>query len=474
MSDIATQLYTPERGIEIPKPEVDEQFKGMVDRFNGVPKFGRVGPGYITAILGEQRGDEGKGRFSDMFAEEHDIIARFNGGPNAGHTVVLPDGQELALHLIPSGITHEGKVNVIGNGTVICPIKLINEIADVRDKGFEINEENLMISSAAHIILPHHISIDELREVSKNAQGSTKSGIAPVYADKAMRDGFRMEAINNDMDELLKHLVDELLKTNEDRKLENLPPIDINERVAKFTENALELGKFVTDTTLYLNRRLRAGDNVLAEGAQAFLLDVDHGMYPAATSSSTTTGGIFTGLGVPPKYLNRVVGVAKAVQSHVGGGPFATEITDLEIANKIHGSKTEVDSEVGTTTGRERRLGHLDLAAIKRAQMINGTTEMALTKLDWVQRFGESILICTGYERKGRHLEVSPDAAYKIEQSTPVYETLPSWSEDITGVRKFEDLPREARHYINFIEEQTDVPVTMIGVGPRRDQVIVR
>ena len=409
-----------------------------------------------------------------MLAESHEIVARFGGGPNAGHTVVLPDGRDLALHNIPSGIAHADTMNVIGNGVVVDPVKLVQEIEDIREKGIEVNEDNLLISSAAHIIFPHHISADEIREGSNSAQGSTKSGIAPVYADKAMRAGMRMESINNNPFGLLSKVRDGIDNTNEHRQLIGLEPIDIDPIVDKFIHAAQLLGSYVTDTTLFLNRKLNARATVLAEGAQAYLLDNDHGMYPATTSSSTTTGGIFTGLGVPYHHLTRVVGVSKAIQSHVGGGPFSTEIHDQVIANKLHGSKTNIDSEVGTTTGRERRLGHLDLTAIKRAQMVNGTTEMALTKLDWVPRYGEQVLICTGYKRKGKYLEVSPDAAYKIEQSTPVYEKLPTWTEDVSGITQFDELPLEAQDYIKFIEGEVRLPITMIGVGPCRDQVIIR
>lgn len=197
-------------------------------------------------------------------------------------------------------------------------------------------------------------------------------------------------------------------------------------------------------------------------------------MSPYVTSSSTSTGGIFSGLGVPYHYLEKVVGVSKAVQSHVGGGPFPTEITNEDYLTRIHGALDQIDSESGTVTGRRRRLGYLDLVAIRRAQMINGTTEMALTKLDWVSRFGKTILICTAYQRKGKKIEISPDASYKLEQSTPVYEELPGWSQDVSAIREFADLPKAAQHYIKFIEEQTQLPITMIGVGPRRDQVIVR
>lgn len=428
----------------------------------------------VTVIVGEQRGDEGKGRFVDMLAAEHDIVARFNGGANAGHTVVLPDGRDLALHLMPSGIAHPHITNVIGNGTVVDPIKLSAEIETAKEKGISVNEESLMISSAAHLVLPHHVSLDEIREASAGRQGTTQSGIAPVYGDKAMRRGVRMEIINNDIDLLAEVVESGIESTNEQREEAGLPMLETTKVTDEYVRYARALGRFVTDTTLYLNTSLKSGKRVLAEGAQAFLLDIDHGMYNMVTSSSTTVGGVATGLGVPPQQIQRVIGVSKAVQSHVGGGPFATEITDEDVLERLHGRLDQVDSETGTTTGRKRRLGHLDLAAIRRAQMINGTTEMVLTKLDWVPRYGEAVLICTGYERKGKLLSVSPDAAYKIEQSKPIYETLPLWKGDVSHIREFSKLPKEAKRYIEFIEQRTEVPITMIGVGPRRDQVIMR
>lgn len=429
----------------------------------------------VTVIVGEQRGDEGKGRFADMLAEDHhDIVARFNGGANAGHTVVLPDGRDLALHLVPSGIAHDHTMNVIGNGTAVDPVKLTAEIDTIRDAGIAVGEHNLMISSAAHLILPNYVSKDEIRECGDGAQGSTKSGIAQVYGAKAERHGVRAEIINNDPDQLRDIILEGLYAVATERAKLGLPTIDPINTADRYLESARQVSELITDTTLYLNQRLQQGDSVLAEGAQAFLLDIDHGMYPYVTSSSTTSGGVCTGLGVAPRFIDRVVGVSKAVQSHVGGGPFRTEITDERLLKRLHGDKTTIDAEVGTTTGRTRRLGHLDLPAIKRAQMINGTTEMALTKLDWLPRYGRSILICTAYERKGKRLPVSPDAAYKIEQSTPYYEELPAWKTDISGARNFRELPITARRYIEFIEEKTGVPITMIGVGPRRDQVIVR
>lgn len=431
----------------------------------------------VDVLVGVQRGDEGKGRFVDYLAPDYDVVARFNGGNNAGHTVVLEDGRVLKLHLVPSGITHDGIVNVIGNGTLVNPVKLVEEIADIESKDIEVNLENLKLSSGSHLILPHHIFEDEIREASPDrSQGSTKTGIAPVAAFKAMRYGARTEEIRNNPDGLFTVIYDALCAQKPLRDAAGLEPIDDREVAKEYVESAMKIGKYVTDTVYYLNQRLNEETpaRVLAEGAQAFLLDIDHGMYPFTTSTSTVSGGASTGLGIPPQKINKVIGVAKAVQSHVGGGPFVTEVLDKDLNNQLHGDKTTVDAEYGTTTGRERRLGYLDLPQIRRANMINGTTELIISKLDWVPRFGEQVLICVDYDRKGKTLEISPDSARKLDQSTPNYEALPTWTENIQAIRSFDALPPEAQKYIEFIEKQTQVPVTMIGVGPNPDQIIIR
>jgi adenylosuccinate synthase len=428
----------------------------------------------VDAVLGLQRGDEGKGRFVDMLAENYDIVARFNGGNNAGHTVVLPNGEDLKLHLIPSGIARPGIMNIVGNGTLIDPIKLADEFDYLGTKGIEVNENNLKISSGAHLILPHHVSIDEIRELGDKKQGSTKTGIAPASASKAMRDGIRVEDINNNIDKVEKIVLDGLLAQRELREKADLEVVDEQELTAKFLEKALRMGSLSTDTVLFLNQRLGSGARVLAEGAQAFLLDIDHGMYPATTSSSTTIGGVLTGLGIRPSYVDRIYGVAKAVYSHVGGGPFVTEIHDESDLSKLHGDVTTIDAERGTTTDRTRRLGYLDVPQIRRANMVNGTHEMFLTKLDWIPRYGEEIVLCTGYTRKEKLLDLSPDSARKLEQSDPQYERLPNWSEDIQNVRNYDDLPENAKNFVTKLQELLEVPITKIGVGPQRDQVINR
>lgn len=429
----------------------------------------------VTVIEGEQRGDEGKGRFVDMLMSGYDIGARFNGGNNAGHTVVAPDGEVYRLHGLPTSVIHAGKMSVIGSGAVINPIKLVEEIDTLTRQGISISPDNLLISGGVHLTTPCHILEDEDRERGTGAQGSTKSGIAQVYAAKAARTGVRAEIIRNNPQELRQHIFFGL----RDRRELPLPRrgegvVDDQETAERYMAAAERLGEFVTDTALYLNRELDAGKWVLAEGAQAYQLDNDHGMYPYVTSSSTTSGGAAPGLGIPPQHITEVIGISKAIQSHVGEGPFVTEIHDPELLRKLHGDTSAVDAEHGTTTGRTRRLGHLDLPQIRRSQMVNGTTEMALTKLDWVPRYGGTVPVCVAYERKGRTLKIAPDAAYKLEQSTPRYEHLPGWHEDIQGVRDFDDLPKAAQGYIRFIEEMTGKFVAKIGVGPDRDQVIVR
>lgn len=432
----------------------------------------------VRVIVGEQRGDEGKGRFTDMLAHEADDVGRGQGGNNAGHTIVTDTGVELAVNSIPSGIANPGTMNVIGPGCLVNAVGLTEEMKRIEDKDFPVSPDNLMISSGAHLILPHYISMDQVRETGAGKQGSTQRGISPAAGAKYNRDtdqALRAEVINNDPDKLHETIARNLEAQKAYRAELGLPEMDPETAARDYVEKALLLAEFITDTVVYTHQRLRAGKTFLGEGAQAFLLDVDHGMWPYVTSSSTTAGGVLNGLGIPPgRYDTSVIGVSKLVQSHVGEGPFVTEVTDQTLYDDLHGDKTTIDAETGTVSGRERRLGFLDLAGIRRAQLVNGTTEMAVTKLDWVPRFGDTVKICISYTRKGRELKWAPDAAYKLEQSTPNYVELPTWKEDIQCVRKFEDLPSNAQDYIAFIENQTEVPITMIGVGPARDQVIDR
>ncbi|HEY4963609.1 MAG TPA: adenylosuccinate synthetase [Candidatus Saccharimonadales bacterium] len=432
----------------------------------------------VDVLVGSQRGDEGKGRFVDILAAEYDAVARYNGGNNAGHTVVLEGYDEpLKLHLVPSGIAHEGTVNIIGNGTLVNPVQLVAEIAHIRSFGLEVSEDNLKISSGAHLIMPHHIWDDKIRETDPGiAQGSTKTGIAPTMADKSMRLGKRVEEIRNRPDELFDIAYSALVAQRELRDEAGFKPIDEAAEAREFIEAALSIGCYVTDTVRFLGRSLERYPDlrVLAEGAQAFALDIDHGMYPFTTSTSTTSGGATIGLGVPASRIGKVFGVVKAVPSHVGGGNFVTEIFNEEQLATLHGDKSAVDGERGTTTGRDRRLGHLDLPLIRRSNLVNGPDEIILTKLDWVQRFGPVIDVCVEYERKGKILEDAPDSARKLDQSRPIYVTLPGWEEDITGARSFSDLPKAAQYYVDFLEYELRTPITMIGVGAQPDEYIDR
>lgn len=428
----------------------------------------------IIGVFGQQRGDEGKGRVVDMLAEECDIVARFNGGSNAGHTVVLPDGRELALHIVPSGIAHPKAVNVIGNGTIVDPVRFADELRDIEKLGIQVTPKNLKVSASAHLVLPHYKQLEEIRELGRGAQGSTKAGIADTYAAKAQRAGVRAERLLGSHNSLLQVVREGLESVGTARKEHGLASVDIENEVKSYALALQKLQPFVTDTSVYVNERLVGGATLLAEGAQAFLLDIDHGMYPYVTSSSTTAGGVAPGLGIAPTTLERSIGIVKAVQSHVGGGPFVTEIHDEKLLSVLHGDMSTIDAEKGTTTGRVRRLGYLDITGIRRANMVNGTTELAITKLDWVPRYGKTIKVCTSYTYRGETLTMAPDSAWALEKCEPVYEELSAWDEDITEVRSFADLPQAAQDYITALETWTGLPVTYIGVGPRRDQVIIR
>lgn len=428
--------------------------------------------GEVTVIVGEQRGDEGKGRFVDMLAEYHDIVARFNGGNNAGHTVVTPDGREFKLHTIPSGIIHPHVTNVIGNGVLLNGPAMEKEIAHIEDNGVEVTPQNLKISTAAHLILPCYISEDEMREAGGSAQGSTKMGIAQGYAVKSMRLGMQFgTAVNNPL-YFFEQASQSLLANRKTREELGLKQIDCISTAREYTESIMRLGKFAAHTQVFLNQELAKNKRILAEGAQAFQLDIDHGMYPFTTSSTATSGGAATGLGIPPTAIRSVVGVSKAIQSHVGDGPFVTEIYDEVLLKQLHGDVNKIDSERGTTTDRMRRLGYLDLVGIRRSQMINGTGTAALSKLDWVPRYGDTVQVCTAYELDGRVTKNAPATAAELSKCIPIYTSLPTWKESIQNVRFFRNLPKAARDYIAFIEKQTGTPITHIGVGPQRDQVI--
>jgi adenylosuccinate synthase len=430
----------------------------------------------LDVIVGLQRGDEGKGRFVDLLAGEYAIIARGNGGANAGHTVIPKGAREpLALHQIPSGIAYPDKLNVIGNGVYLDPAQLIGEIEAVRSVGLPVSGKNLIISNAAHLVLPHHIILDSLRESGQEAQGSTKSGIAYVAADKYLREGVRLEAIFEPPALLLERVADGLRTVNELLPTgQRQSKAEIAEAAKAWLQAVEQLKAYVADTVEVINNKLRAGERVLAEGAQAFWLDIDHGMYPAVTSSSTTVSGLLDGLGVSAKHLGKVVGVTKAVKSHVGGGPLVTEVTDQKLADKIRGPLGKTDSEYGVTTNRPRRIGYPDLVELRNAVLINGVDELAISKLDHVPRYGPTVSVATSYTYQGKQRRTAPASAIALAGCEPNYKELETWDMELSETRNYTDLPDKAVEFVEFFEAELGVPVTRIGVGPKREQVILK
>lgn len=424
--------------------------------------------GKIEALIGAQWGDEGKGRVVDSLGSKIDIFARYQGGANAGHTVYV-DGEKYVFRLLPSGMLYPGKTCVIGNGVVVDPEQLIKELEDLRARGKD--RACLLVSGAAHVVMPYHKLFDHLQEESRDGShkiGTTGRGIGPCYADKYTRIGIRMEDLL-DPDVLREKLGVALAEKN--RLLTGIygkEPLALD----PIYEQALEWGKtlapYVTDVSLEVTNALENGQTVLMEGAQGTLLDIDHGTYPMVTSSSPTSSGGCVGLGVGMKYVDRVIGVAKAYLTRVGSGPFPTEDfgADGEEIRRRGG-------EFGAVTGRPRRCGWLDLVALRYAVRINGLTCIALTKLDILTGFKE-IKVCNSYQVGDATVEHFPSAIAKLAKVKPVYYTLPGWTEDISNVRKFEDLPINAQNYVKHIEEVTGIPVVLIGVGPERDQLILR
>ncbi len=429
----------------------------------------------LDVIVGLQRGDEGKGRFVDLVAGDYAIIARANGGANAGHTVIPKIGDEpLALHQIPSGVAYPGKLNIIGSGVYLDPPKLIEEMATIRSGGLSVSPKNLLISDAAHLVLPHHIILDSLREAGKDAQGSTKSGIAYVAADKYLREGVRLESIAEPK-MLLKRVYQGLEKVNDlVPAAQRRSQAAMQAEAEAWVKAAETLKPYMADTTEIVNDRLRRGERVLAEGAQAFWLDINHGMYPAVTSSSTTVSGLLDGLGVSAKYLGKVIGVTKAVKSHVGGGPLVTEIADEKLATAIRGPLGKTDSEYGVTTNRPRRIGYPDLVELRNAIFVNGVDELAISKLDHVPRFGPTVPVATSYTYRGQRRQTAPSSALALAQCEPNYKNLKTWKQELSGVRDYQELPPEAKAFVELFETELGVPVTRIGVGPLRQQVIFK
>ncbi len=420
----------------------------------------------VSVIIGSQWGDEGKGKVVDLLSDEVDVVARYQGGANAGHTICWED-KTFVLHLVPSGIFHKDVVCVIGNGVVIDPVAVMEEIKMIRELGYDI-DGRLLISHNAHVIMPYHKRIEAAREESRDvgAIGTTGRGIGPAYVDKFARTGIRVVDLL-DRDVLTKKMRASIEEKNAIlRSVYGAEELDVDAIVDEYVEFDKLIDPYVTDTTQYLCNALKDGKRVLAEGAQGSLLDVDFGTYPYVTSSHPTVGGACTGLGIPPTSIDRVIGIVKAYCTRVGNGPFPTELHDAD-GERLR----ENGHEFGATTGRPRRCGWLDLVALNYTTMINGISEYAITKIDVLSGFDE-IKVCTAYRYDGKTTSRFPSETQTLEKVEPVYETLPGWKEDITEVEHIDDLPSAARDYLNFISERTGVDIRMISTGPKREQTI--
>jgi adenylosuccinate synthase len=417
-------------------------------------------------------GDEGKGRFTNLLAGEgYAAVARFNGGANAGHTFEH-NGEEINTHQIPSGITY-GIDNYITNSSLVDPVALIDEMRVLERAGIEFEPGRFIISASANLVLPLHIMLDEIRENGAHAQGSTKRGIRFAAADKYQRDGVTAEQFfSGQMDVVFEQLT---------RATEQLTDSEqIRELIQKHQNwaNAMQvLAPFFGDTVEIVHSQLDADNHILAEGAQSSGLDIEHGIHGEGTSSHVTVGGVLNSLGVGPHYVREVFGVAKLIKSRVGGTPesFPTRIEDEELAAKIRGPKGAIDSEYGKSTGRARMVGWLDLAELRQTKRVNGLGSLIVTKLDCVSSAGETVKIATHYEdANGEVVEHTPTSMDKLRELKPVYQELPTWNGNIQDIRRFRSLPGEARDLIKFISAELDLPVSMIGVGPNKEQTIDR
>jgi adenylosuccinate synthase len=419
-----------------------------------------------TVVVGTQWGDEGKGKLTDLLAAEMDFVVRYQGGHNAGHRIVV-DGEAFALQLVPSGVLYEHITPVIGNGVVVDPAVLLQEIDTLAAKG--VRTDRLVISGDAHLIMPYHAELDRVTEryLGKNALGTTRRGIGPAYADKAARVGLRVQDLLDP--KIFRQKLDVAIKEKNAvlAKVYNRLPSSAEAIASAYLdEYAPRIAPMVGDTVGMLHEALRRGENILLEGAQATFLDLDHGTYPFVTSSNPVAGGACTGSGLGPRDIDRVIGIAKAYITRVGSGPFPTEL-----ANDTGDLLVERGHEFGTNTGRRRRCGWFDGVLLRQAVRLNSLTEVALTKLDVLDTF-ETVKICVGYEADGVRYEYPPYHQSTLHRVTPIYEEMPGWLTDLSQITSVENMPRAARDYVGFLTEQIGVPVRMVGVGPEREQFV--
>jgi adenylosuccinate synthase len=429
----------------------------------------------VSIVIGSQWGDEGKGKIVDLLSPEVDVVARYQGGANAGHTIVWEnedgDTDEFVLHLVPSGIFHEGVTCVIGNGVVLDPKAVLDEIEKIESLGIDV-EGRLKISHNAHLIMPYHKAIEAAQEEERASAsdddeiGTTGRGIGPAYTDKFARTGIRVVDLLDEeaLRRKLRRSIEE--KNAILRDIYDAEALDVDRIVEEYVAFDQKIDDYVTDTSKYLAGALDEGGRVLAEGAQGSLLDVDFGSYPYVTSSHPTAGGCCTGLGVAPTAIDRVLGIAKAYCTRVGNGPFPTELQ-----NEAGEQLRQKGAEFGATTGRPRRCGWLDLVALRYTSMINGFSELAITKLDILSGM-DTLKVCTQYRYDGKTTRRFPSEPQSLERVEPIYESLPGWEADITGVQHAADLPVHAREYLAFIADYLDVEVGLVSNGPRRDQII--
>ncbi|MEY4361781.1 MAG: adenylosuccinate synthetase [Actinomycetota bacterium] len=419
----------------------------------------------VTVVIGAQWGDEGKAKVIDLLAKDHSVVARYQGGHNAGHTVVVGT-EKYALQLIPSGVFYEHVTPVIGNGVVVDLPTLFSEIDRLESRG--ISCRKLRVSSQAHLIFPWHQSHDVISEAIRGDEkiGTTLKGIGPAYADKARRTGIRVGEVLDPVRfaEVVRHVGKE-----QNALIAHLggEPLDLDEVVDRFSDYASRLVPYVENTIDLLHDAVESGQSVLLEGAQATFLDLDHGTYPYVTSSNPTAGGAVAGSGLGPRLIDRIVGITKAYTTRVGSGPFPTELTDV-IGDRL----VDIGHEFGTVTGRRRRTGWVDCVMLRHAARVNSLTELALTKLDVLDDFDE-VKVCIGYEIDGRPYRGYPDRSDILGRVTPVYETIPGWKTVLGHCRSAADLPPAARRFISVIESQAGVPVKIVGVGPERDDVLM-
>ena len=424
----------------------------------------------VTIIVGTQWGDEGKGRVTDLLAAEADIVARFSGGDNAGHTVTVGD-EVFKLHLIPSGMVQPNTLAVLGAGMVVNPKKLLEEMDGLAARDIDVSPERLKLSAGAQLILPTHIALDGASEdaLGAAALGTTQRGIGPAYIDKAARIGLRGgDMLASEFPQRVYQAVE--TKNRILTEIYGREPLDAEAIADEYERYAERLRPYVADVSHEIHRVLAAGGQVLAEGAQGALLDINHGTYPFVTSSSPIAGGVLTGLGVGPKEVDRVIGVTKAFQTRVGEGPMPTELTG-PLGDALRGTGENPWDEFGTTTGRPRRCGWLDLVLLRYASRLNGLTGLVVTKLDVLTGL-DPLRVAVAYRYQGKEWDDLPFGPNALYESEPVYVDLPGWTADITGTRDLADLPPAARDYLDFIQAQTGIPIVLASVGPERDQAV--